>query len=83
MPARHRKGRVMKIAAAIDEIDYLHLLVAVVLLINTASRIGALLEATAAQIDHALRNRVRHLPVNAGVIGANNRWWCEGNRQPQ
>ncbi|MDA9490998.1 tyrosine-type recombinase/integrase [Bradyrhizobium sp. CCBAU 11361] len=48
------KGRVMtprEIASAIDAIDYLHLLIAVVYLINTASRIGAILEATAAQID--------------------------------
>lgn len=50
------KGRVMtprEIAAAIDAIDFLHLLVAVVYLVNTASRIGAILDATAAQIDPA------------------------------
>ncbi|MDA9538983.1 integrase [Bradyrhizobium sp. USDA 3311] len=48
------KGRVMtapEIAAAIDQLDYLHLLVANVFLLNTASRIGAILEAQANQID--------------------------------
>lgn len=48
------KGRVMaprEIAALIDSIDFLHLLIAIVYLINTASRVGAILEATASQID--------------------------------
>jgi integrase len=49
------KGRVMdpgEIAAAIDKLDFLHLLIAVVYLLNTGSRIGAILDATTAQIDH-------------------------------
>jgi len=48
------KGRVMtprQIAAVSDAIDFMHLLIAVVYLVNTASRIGAILEATTAQID--------------------------------
>lgn len=48
------KGRVMttrEIAAVIDALDFLHLLTALVYLINTAARIGAILDATAAQID--------------------------------
>ncbi|MBB4366647.1 hypothetical protein GGD65_007720 [Bradyrhizobium sp. CIR18] len=48
------KGRVMttrEIAAVIDALDFLHLLIAVVYLVNTASRIGAILDATAAQIN--------------------------------
>lgn len=48
------KGRVMttqEIAALIDEIEFIHLLIAIVYLINTASRIGAILDATDAQID--------------------------------
>jgi integrase len=48
------KGRVMtpqEIAAVIDTVEFLHLLIAIVYLVNTASRIGAILEATAAQID--------------------------------
>jgi integrase len=48
------KGRVMtprEIAAAIDAIEFLHLLITVVYLVNTGSRVGAILDATAAQID--------------------------------
>jgi integrase len=47
------KGRVLtprEIAAIIDQVDFLHLLIALVYLVNTASRIGAVLDATAAQI---------------------------------
>lgn len=48
------KGRVMtprEIAALIDSIDFLHLLIAIVYLVNTASRVGAILEVTTSQID--------------------------------
>lgn len=48
------KGRIMttmEIAAAIDKFDFLHLLVAVVFVLNTASRIGAILQAETDQID--------------------------------
>jgi len=48
------KGRVItprEIAALIDSLDFLHLLIAIVYLLNTASRVGAIIEATTAQID--------------------------------
>jgi len=48
------KGRPMspaEIARAIDRLEFLHLLISVVWLANTASRVGAILDATAAQID--------------------------------
>lgn len=48
------KGRVMttkEIAAAVDQLDFLHLLVAIVFVLNTASRIGAILQAESNQID--------------------------------
>ena len=48
------KGRVMtpiEIAAAIDALDFLHLLVAIVWLVNTASRVGAILDVKSEQID--------------------------------
>lgn len=48
------KGRVMpprEIAAAIDQFDFIHLLTTTVYLLNTASRVGAILDATSAQID--------------------------------
>ncbi len=48
------KGRIMtpiEIAAVVDQLDFLHLLVAVVYLLNTASRVGAILDAQADQID--------------------------------
>jgi integrase len=49
------KGRVMEveeIAAMIDQAQFMHVLVALVWLINLACRIGALLDAVATQIDH-------------------------------
>ncbi|RXH37958.1 hypothetical protein [Bradyrhizobium zhanjiangense] len=49
------KGRFMEkeeIAAAIDEAQFIHTLTSDIWLANTGSRIGALLDATAAQIDH-------------------------------
>jgi integrase len=48
------KGRLMEIeeiASVIDQAQFLHFLIAVVWLINLASRVGALLDAVAAQID--------------------------------
>ena len=49
------KGRPMssaEIARAIDQLEFLHLLVSVVWLANTAARVGAILDATPAQIEH-------------------------------
>jgi integrase len=49
------KGRVMEIeeiAAVIDEAQFIHFLTCLVWLANLGCRIGALLDATAAQLDH-------------------------------
>ncbi|MBB4366765.1 integrase [Bradyrhizobium sp. CIR18] len=53
--AARPKGRVMdveEIAAAIDQAEFIHFLICLVWLANLGCRIGALLDAIAAQIDH-------------------------------
>jgi integrase len=53
--AARPKGRVMEIeeiAAVIDEAQFIHFLICLVWLVNLGCRIGALLDAIAAQIDH-------------------------------
>lgn len=66
--SRPLKGRVLEIeeiASLFDAIEDLHVLVFMVLLVNTASRPGALLEVTTAQIDP--RNRLLHLNAEGRV----------------
>jgi integrase len=60
--SRPLKGRVMEpaeIAAQIDAIEFPHVLIAEVFLLNTAARIGAILDCQALQID--LRSGLLHL----------------------
>lgn len=66
--SRPLKGRVLEIeevASLFDAIEDLHMLVFMVLLVNTASRPGALLEVTSAQIDPS--NRLLHLNAEGRV----------------
>lgn len=71
--SRPLKGRVLEleeIAAIFDAIEDLHVLVFMVLLVNTASRPGALLEVTAAQIDP----KYRLLHLNAAGRVQTSKW---------
>jgi len=54
-PPKGRPMELEEIAILIDQAQFLHFLIALVWLINLASRIGALLDAIAGQIDHRRR----------------------------